>query len=672
MRRTALLLCLVLMAGTACATTKYLLAYKPAAAPSGNTYYLDGTAGSDAAAGTAWGTAWKTISKVTSGSTSADTVHVRNWTRDFEFYRWPDRQYWASDVNQYNVHWSFNAEYRIGQFCNKDFWVSNGASAVVINTIAPASLNTAGVITNGSMIDYDVTDYVTAQPGQTKQGFDNRMPDAHATEFTAALNVARPGGNTLSAENQLSITPTKSLISAISGTGTIGSGWNKDWINHVGVLTILASAADYGDFRPPFCKTTAAKAVLWNESDVNWSTLKDDYALQGVGIYGAPQKLTKAWGDRVNVNLYYDFTPGDDISYERFLERTWATFGTGSDGQETWPCQDCPAGYDQRIGIIGEVMLELNSDANTLAQKKPCALYVIQHGIDAWWNVQRNYNSTQWTVSGFGVGNTGGQIPGEGHAEIVFAGIMLNDDAGMLTASTLGNYWHETGSTVNIQASDIYTAPYALRSPGAGNYTTGLVSVHNGSNRVEFTSGHEGTWAGLGAGGWLMFGAAGDDQAMSTSGVGYTISSYDVNNIGLTLSTNYTGVSADHKAYMVSSFVGYGHIGTNNNGTGEYTSTWLNYPEWIPFYSTNPEYGVTEWTASYRQGNYCRWAGVALALMMMDGGKTAWGHDVWFDYMDRAYTALDEPTYAWQNPRWVGHMYHDYRTTVGFPAVWAP
>jgi len=73
----------------------------------------------------------------------------------------------------------------------------------VIIGIDPASTNISGRIRHGSMINPNPTD--------NNQGYDSSVPT-----WNNDYNVARPGGNDLTLENNLSIDVNSSLISTIS------------------------------------------------------------------------------------------------------------------------------------------------------------------------------------------------------------------------------------------------------------------------------------------------------------------------------------------------------------------------------------------------------------------------------------------------------------------------
>jgi len=56
----------------------------------------------------------------------------------------------ANQISQYGITWTFDKDYRVGQFANGDHWV---VGPVTIVCISPASIVTAGRTINGSMLD---------------------------------------------------------------------------------------------------------------------------------------------------------------------------------------------------------------------------------------------------------------------------------------------------------------------------------------------------------------------------------------------------------------------------------------------------------------------------------------------------------------------------------------
>src|SRR5512133_2974517 len=108
-------------------------------------------------------------------------------------------------ITQYGVTWSFDKNYRYGQFVNGDYWV---VGPVTIKSINPASVVVSAQnnrVINGSMINPAIN---------LLQGYDSRMLGTEGKCWDASLNVARPNGNDLSVSNPLKINDPSSLLSS--------------------------------------------------------------------------------------------------------------------------------------------------------------------------------------------------------------------------------------------------------------------------------------------------------------------------------------------------------------------------------------------------------------------------------------------------------------------------
>ena len=144
----------------------------------------------------------------------------------------------ATSISQFGITWTFDGDYESGQFANGDHWVV-GRPTLVITSIAPASTNALGRITNGSMINPD--------PTTNAHGYDEQL-----NGFDPALNAARPGGGDLSAANPLSVAAGSSLISTVS----VPQAGARPQLQTAAILTILFEAPADGSFRPPYCGDT--------------------------------------------------------------------------------------------------------------------------------------------------------------------------------------------------------------------------------------------------------------------------------------------------------------------------------------------------------------------------------------------------------------------------------
>ena len=156
----------------------------------------------------------------------------------------------TSLISQYGITWTFDKEYEYGQFVNGDYWVIGPVTIVAID---PVSTNIDGRVMNGSMLDPN-----------SEQGFDSA-----SGHYSAAKNVARPGGNDLSADNPLVIPAGHSLVSAKSAE--LASA--QPILTDASVLTILDSAPDVDSFRPAYA--ASEKTIKFNLTNINYEVFSD-------------------------------------------------------------------------------------------------------------------------------------------------------------------------------------------------------------------------------------------------------------------------------------------------------------------------------------------------------------------------------------------------------------
>ncbi len=153
----------------------------------------------------------------------------------------------ASSVTQFGITWTFDRDYTTGQFANGDYWV---VGPVKIINISPKSTSSGGVTMHGTMINPTVNG---------SQGFDSRIK---GTAFDATKNVAR--------SFPISVPAGSSVVSVESYT-TKASGDNPQ-LKTLAILTVLASPAPSGSFRPP--PVGKNKTLSWNKSQLNYSKLR--------------------------------------------------------------------------------------------------------------------------------------------------------------------------------------------------------------------------------------------------------------------------------------------------------------------------------------------------------------------------------------------------------------
>lgn len=285
---------------------------------------------------------------------------------------------YAMEITQFGITWYFDREYQTGRFANGDYWVIGPVTIVFINP--PSVILHDGInkrIINGSMIN------PSPRYGNV-QGYDNAMA---ANEYNPGYNAARPGSSLLSEDNPLVIQPGSSLISAES----IEAPENRPQLKTAAILTVLASPAPEGSFRPPYCGSD--KTIRYNVTDLNFSLLSS---------------LTRV-----------ESTP-DMTEAERYFERPWIDHIPGWSGGLHHPEDNLP-NYGREISAlvgIGALMLHLDF---TPEEKQTLLIRYVQVGIDLFGVIQD--------------GGTGNWAPDGGHASgrkwpILFAGLILSD-AGM-------------------------------------------------------------------------------------------------------------------------------------------------------------------------------------------------------------------------------------------------
>jgi len=298
---------------------------------------------------------------------------------------------YAKSVSQFGITWTFDKEYQVGQFANGDYWVIGPVNIISIN---PPSIEINGTTTvdgftpgsgpgakirimNGSMIN----------PSPEKgalQGYDNEMYQWHPSgriyggHYDSSLNVAL----NVSKANQLTVSPGSSLVSTIS----LEKGYRPQ-LKTAAILTVLASPAPKGSFRPPY--SGSDKTVKFNQNGLKYNLLK---------------KLAKV-----------SSTP-ELSSVERYFERPWVDHVPNWVGRYCHPAENMPDYGREMATQIGEAALMLHLDL-TNEQKETLLIRYVQLGIDL-----------------FGIIKDGGKdnwLPNGGHTQgrkwpIMFAGFILD------------------------------------------------------------------------------------------------------------------------------------------------------------------------------------------------------------------------------------------------------
>ncbi len=348
------------------------------------TYYLNTASGSDSNPGTS-SAPWQTLAKVQSAAAAGDTIVIQAADAATYAAPWPTQvSYRARVLQQFAITWTFDTDYPVGQFANRDFWVVGPVKVIGID---PPSMLISGRIKNGSMVN--------PAPANGNQGYDNTMP---FNTYDAALNVALDR----SAGNPLVLAANSSLVSTISAD----AAGNLPQLLRAVVLTVLTSPAAPGSFRPPYCG--ADKTIKFNKSTLNYSLLKSLPPVAGTPTLA---------------------------SVEDMFAAPWIDHQAGWVARYQHPSLNMPDyGREMYTNIgIGALVLHLNF---TNAQKETLLVRYVQLGID-FYGVLTNGGSGHWT-------NDGGQAGGR-KWPILFAGMVLNDTALKSIGAKSGDYLYQNG-----------------------------------------------------------------------------------------------------------------------------------------------------------------------------------------------------------------------------------
>jgi len=668
------------------------------------TYYLDAVNGSDNNPGSE-ATPWKTMVKVASSSSAGDTIMIVLFNDGTFSANWPVGQiYRACGVTQWGITWTFDTYYRVGKFCNGDFWV---VGPVTITGITPRStaVDTGNPVwvPNGAMIDPD--------PTNTSQGYDSTML---LNTYNAHLNVALD----VDAGNPLVLSAGSSLISYHSrgtrgdklGTGDYPQGLTA------AVLTALATAPPANSFRPGYCGS--GKVPAYTAADINYNLLA---------------KLTTVPGQpTLHADTYADPTNQTE-TVERMFERVWLEHRAsyGSRGMRPLYNQtDYGADLANQVGI-GAMMLQLDLPDETKAK---LAISYIQLGIDLY-SIVAAGGINLWKADGGH--NAGMKMP------IIMAGVLLNDSNMKAIGEKSGDYlysgeygagnappdyiyFQEDDQTFYVEAADVYSQPYKL-GYAAGPSTTGTIKVTNGSNIIEGVGTNWTNWNGGTSLRFIAVEGQGDDQAYKKGGAAYWIMGTQVSNNGknyycIAQHNSGTGhysepgsgsiwetywheggdgihgawakdttycpyvVPDDTHMYVSRAYTGTTNI-TGNMTYYHHTSLYYGHGsgagffDWEEFDNADigkPRWGVTHasiplrdghWDPGYMRLNLQGWAGHLAMIIMEDaaGTKTLWNHDALFDLIDYWMETM-HPTNGEagrQSNVFVENMWDKYRSNYG-------
>lgn len=316
----------------------------------------------------------------------------------------------ARSVSYYGITWYFAGDHEVGSFVNGEPYV---IGPVTITNIDPNPTQSVDGVQHGSMIN--------PVPNRTF-GFDSHPAVSSTIFYEAAKNVAlsfpiqlKQGDVLVSARSQYEY-PT--------------------WLRTVCALTVLSAPPPAGSFRPSIFGTD--RTVKWNESQVNWSVLKN---------YPA----TPSTPSRATIAAQVPPLPWFE----------WASIWSGNLLQPRDNTADGNKQYGRETAMkFGNVALWLNTN-QPLADKRQIALQIIQNGIDI----------HSYVKHGGGYYHDGGHKCGR-KLPMVIAAMMLNDPE-IRTMAANPDIFQEDTQTFIVSQSDVGRQ----LAPGAEQYVQGDVGM---------------------------------------------------------------------------------------------------------------------------------------------------------------------------------------------------
>jgi hypothetical protein len=328
----------------------------------------------------------------------------------------------AFSITKDGITWSFREPVPVGQFVTGDYYA---VGPVTLTAIDPAP-TTSSPYENGSVLNLPTAN--------GKSGFDSRLNDGvdESWWFDASVRVYPP----------IALKPGDALVSSISVAQIHSlpevmraSDKSASPVRTVSVLTVLSAAPSADAFRPSYC-------------DRNQT------------IYHA---------DALQRNLLPSLAPPNPSGaplleqFEVWYRRPWIDTNAF--------LFDAPAEYMPSYGAhiafadsYAALLLMLNSPAD---QKFNLTNYFVQYGIDLYGCLQAGYG---WPA--FGGHRSGRKLP------IVFAGILLNNDAMKNVSTRYPNHFGEDMQTADVKqipgnyqqawqgATAIYGGHYGVRADG--------------------------------------------------------------------------------------------------------------------------------------------------------------------------------------------------------------
>ncbi len=471
--------------------------------------------------------------------------------------------HFSRTVSQHGITWTFAEERQIGQFVNGDYWV---VGPVTITGISPASVVAGdGSTRNGSMVN---------PVRNTAQGFDSR-----SSFWNASTNVG--------ASLPLRLDPGSSLIS----TNSLDSAVSASYVGVAAILTVLASPASEGDFRPAYFGTD--KTLRHNVADLNYGRLGSVSP-----VASTPSLAT----------------------VEEFFERPWVDFGLGWGGRTLHPAGSMPTyGRDlsTRVGI-GALMLQLNFSN---AQKQKLMVRFTQLGIDNHGVVSHPGGRTTWEADG-------GHCMGR-KFPILFAGAVLGDQAMLNVGQKSGEYlWSAKPGGGRYGPGDLppdylyfqedmqtfYVDPFMVDL----ELVTSVSGPTLGATSTSITIDGLPKWAGQPEHQYVEITSgpgAGQRRYIRTSN--FDRRKGGVTTVNITPAWDTVPVTGSSQYHLRG-----------------YEESQIGLAEWGIRHASNPRLSLPSWGSDYRAINGVSYPGWILAAYFM-GLREQWNHDALFDYVER-------------------------------------
>lgn len=569
----------------------------------------------------------------TGGSRTGDTAYLRNMSSVISEADWPTGvTYYAKYLQRYATYivaWEFDADERVGQFCNRAQWA---VGPVNIKNFTPASTLSAGRITNGSQWN--------VSPTEPNQGYDNQMD---YNTYQHSLNIAFDVNDA----NALTVAAGKTIISSYS----VAAGHTRPQLESVAMLTVLASPAADGSFRPYYC---GAPAVAFNKSALNYSLLK------------TLTPTAHAWG----ITTVAGWWERERIDYQ--------TVCTSNDYHH--PRQAMPNYGSDIASSVGTAALTLNLNY-TNSEKEQLLIRFVQYGIDLYGVVHEGGITNFVNAGGH---NQGRKLP------ILYAGFLLNDASMKAVGDKSGEY--------------LYSGSYGPESPPADYIHFGeddqifyIDTPDTQHTYDQYLSGNQWTYRSTIAGrisGTIT--AKNQIKQATTNATGTVLavqnnSDYDYNRdwVGI----EWDGISAPFDlsgTYVCTDQTAGGTFTPDHRTRWNAAGTWqpdfrdaeryglwrTGWPEWGVYHIGYMEYSNAWFGTEYRVQVGRTLAGLALPALMMTGVKTQWNHPAFFYYTDRymQLTAPGEPNdtgwYTRADNLFQSEMWDTYR--AGYGDVWSP